>query len=113
SDWALAVTSIAIVERNAPAMNVLRSKQTGRHRTATVAHSIIRRPPFSNRYSSGDRSLLAGHSTLWALFHEVLGRQACCIERSSHGSPSAPCRFLRSDSSTNSGHIASHAPLAA
>src|SRR5262249_61261770 len=32
------------------------------------------------RHSSDGQSLLASHSTLWALFHEVLSRQACCIE---------------------------------
>src|SRR5262245_19710555 len=44
SDWALAVTLIAVDERSVPAMSVLRSKRTGRHRTATVTRSIILRP---------------------------------------------------------------------
>src|SRR5262245_8569570 len=76
-------------------MSVLRSKRTGRHRTATVRSIILRPSLFSKRYSSDGRSLLTGHLSQWALFHEVLDRQACRIERSSHLRRVAPEKLSR------------------
>src|SRR5262249_62013412 len=48
------------------------------------------------RHSSDGQSLLASHSTLWALFHEVLGRQACCIERSQAAATTQPANATHS-----------------
>src|SRR5262245_15361364 len=81
SDWALAVTLIAVDERSVPAMSVLRSKRTGRHRTATVTRSIILRPSLFR--ATFLWPVVVDWVTRWALFHEVLDRQACCVERSS------------------------------
>src|SRR5262245_63354571 len=81
SDWALAVTLIAVDERSVPAMSVLHSKRMGRHRTATVTRSIILRPSLFQ--ATFVWPVVVDLVTQWALFHELLDRQACCVERSS------------------------------
>src|SRR5262249_57833860 len=51
---------------------------------------------YFKRHSADGQWLLASRSPLWALFHEVLGRQARCIERSLAAATTQPANATHS-----------------